>query len=214
MAQYLPFPLVVKGFAMRYLKKKYDKGETKFRWNRTIEIYKGFVEEVPDIGGKKNPMSVNLYMGLAVFALYEAVDKKITPEELKTLINEYVPKRIPVVSSIFDFNKSGTKKLMQGKYDKYKPLFDEKFNNGEWGNNWRIELNPHNRNKGVAFDLVGCPIADFAKEHGYLHLMPSVCSLDYLTASLMHAKLLREHTVAEGFESCDYWYIGDKESEF
>ena len=103
-------------------------------------------------------------MALAVFAFYETVVRRITPEE--------------------------------------------KLNNGEWGNNWRVKMNPHGRTKGVAFDLVGCPLADFAKKYGYLE----ICEFDHITASLMHAKLIREHTVAEGNEYCDYWYIGDKDT--
>ena len=28
---------------------------------------------------------------------------------------------------------------------------------------------------------------------------------------LMHARLIREHTVAEGYDICDYRYVGDRE---
>lgn len=213
MAQYLPYPSFIRGAVMKYFRKKYGNNEMTSRWNKTLEIYKSFVEEAPDIGGKENNMSNNLYMALAVFAFYEAADKNITPEELNTLVTEYMPKSIPVVSSIMDFNKPKNQEKMRVKYEKYKALTDEKRNNGEWGNNWRVEINPLNRKKGVAFDLIGCPLADFAKKHGYLNLMPVLCNFDYLTASLIHARLIREHTVAEGYESCDYWYIGDKESE-
>ena len=27
----------------------------------------------------------------------------------------------------------------------------------------------------------------------------------------IHAKLIRHHTVAQGADTCDYWYIGDQE---
>ncbi len=36
-----------------------------------------------------------------------------------------------------------------------------------------------------------------------------MCDVDYLTAGLMHAKLIREHTLASGGEVCDYWFVGD-----
>ena len=32
-----------------------------------------------------------------------------------------------------------------------------------------------------------------------------------VTAALMHARLIREHTVAEGNDICDYRYVGDRE---
>lgn len=213
MAQFKPYPSFVRGAAMKYFSKQYSGSEVKHFWNKTLELYKSFVEEAPDIGGKENNMSNNLYMALAVFAFYEAADKRITPEELKKLMTEYMPKSIPVVSAFLDFNKPKNQEKLRIRYEKYKALSDDKLNNGEWGNSWRVELNPHNRKKGVAFDLVGCPLADFAKKHGYAEIMPVLCDFDYLTASLMHARLIREHTVAEGNEYCDYWYIGDKESE-
>ena len=72
-------------------------------------------------------------------------------------------------------------------------------------------MNPRGREKGIAFDLVSCPLADFARKHGYTEIMPVLCDFDYLTASLIHAHLFREHTVATGSPYCDYWYLGDKE---
>lgn len=213
MAQFRPYPSFVRGAAMKYFRKQYGGSEVNRLWNKTLELYKSFVEEAPDIGGKENNMSNNLYMALAAFAFYEVADKRITPEELKKLMTEYMPKSIPVLSALMDFNNPKNQEKLKKRYEKYKALSDDKLNNGEWGNSWRVELNPHNRKKGVAFDLVGCPLADFAKRHGYTEIMPVLCDFDYLTASLMHARLIREHTVAEGNEYCDYWYLGDKESE-
>lgn len=51
---------------------------------------------------------------------------------------------------------------------------------------------------------------DFAKKHGYMDIMPYLCETDHITAALMNAKLLRNHTVAMGAESCDYWYVGSR----
>lgn len=213
MAQYKPYPSFIKSAVIKFFRKKYGKNQVKCLWNRTSEIYRDFVEKAPDIGGKENNMSNNLYMALAVFSFYEAVDRKISPQDLKKLITEYMPKNIPVISAVIDFNKPKNQQKLKERYEKYKALSDEKLNNGEWGNSWRVELNPHNRKKGVAFDLVGCPLADFARKYGYTEIMPVLCDFDYLTASLMHARLIRKHTVADGSEYCDYWYIGDKESE-
>ena len=32
-----------------------------------------------------------------------------------------------------------------------------------------------------------------------------------VTEAFMHARLIREHTVAEGYDICDYRYVGDRE---
>lgn len=43
-----------------------------------------------------------------------------------------------------------------------------------------------------------------------MDIMPYLCTIDHMSARVMNAKLLRNHTVAEGAESCDYWYVGNK----
>ena len=63
----------------------------------------------------------------------------------------------------------------------------------------------------MAFNLHGCPIADFARENGYMEYMPVICGSDHAAAAFMHARLIREHTVAEGYDICDYRYVGDRE---
>ena len=105
MAQYRPFPSFIRAAVMKFFSKEYGKGEINGRWRRTLELYSRFVEEAPDIGGKDNELSNNLYMALAVFAFYEAADKKITPENIRKMMTEYMPGSIPVVSSLIDFNK-------------------------------------------------------------------------------------------------------------
>lgn len=212
MAQFRAFPFFIKSAAMKYFNKHCNRSEVKKLWNKTFQLYKSFVDEAPDIGGKENNMSNNLYMALAIFAFYEAVDKKVTYEELRQMMTEYMPKNIPVISALLDFNKPKNQEKLKRRYEKYKALSDKKLDNGEWGNSWRVEMLPDNK-KGVAFNLVGCPLADFAKKHGYLEIMSVLCDFDYITASLMHARLIRKHTVADGSQYCDYLYIGDKESE-
>jgi hypothetical protein len=212
MAQFRAFPFFIKSAAMKYFNKHCNRSEVKKLWNKTFQLYKSFVDEAPDIGGKENNMSNNLYMALAIFAFYEAVDKKVTCEELRQMMTEYMPKNIPVISALLDFNKPKNQEKLKRRFEKYKSLSDKKLDNGEWGNSWRVEMLPDNK-KGVAFNLVGCPLADFAKKHGYLEIMSVLCDFDYITASLMHARLIRKHTVADGSQYCDFLYIGDKESE-
>ena len=212
MAEFKPYPFFIRRAVRKYLKKEYGKDEAARLWEKTLQIYNGFVKEAPDIGGKENAMSGNLYLALAVFAFYEADGRKLTPDKLKELMSRQLPKSIPVLSALLDLNKPKNQHRLLARYEKYKTISDEKLDEGEWGNSWRIEMNPHGRETGVAFDLVGCPLADFAKKHSYTEIMPVLCDFDYLTARLMHARLLREHTVATGSTYCDFWYLGDREA--
>ncbi len=62
----------------------------------------------------------------------------------------------------------------------------------------------------VLMGALMCPLADYAKKYVYEDLMPHMCALDHSYAKIMHAKLIRTHTVATGADSCDYWYVPDE----
>ena len=95
-------------------------------------------------------------------------------------------------------------------YTKYSDQVKEKQAKGEWMDTWGMLVNPDNKKEGFAFTLVGCPLVEYAKKYGYMELMPHMCALDHTYAKLMHAKLIRTHTVATGADSCDYWYVPDQ----
>jgi len=48
-------------------------------------------------------------------------------------------------------------------------------------------------------------IADFAEKNGYSQLMPYFCETDKAVIEHFGGTLYREHTVADGYEDCDYW---------
>ena len=102
------------------------------------------------------------------------------------------------------------RKLMYKKYVPYARLVEEKVSKGQWGNTWRIKVDPDDNCEGVRFDLIGCPLADYAKANGYADLLPYLCATDHVIPKLIHAKLIRTHTCALGSDSCDYWYVGDE----
>lgn len=57
--------------------------------------------------------------------------------------------------------------------------------------------------------LVGCPIVDFAKKHGYMELMPAMCNPDYDNMPQLGVHLIRPKTVGMGYNICDYHFVGD-----
>ncbi len=60
--------------------------------------------------------------------------------------------------------------------------------------------------EGYAFSYhnLVCPLANFAKEHGYMEYMPYLCNLDYVMFGILGAPLYREKTCASGDEYCDF----------
>lgn len=210
MAEYCKLPYLSARIMKIYLS-EFPKDRAAEIRAKTLAGYRELVRKVPDIGGKKNPMSSNLYMALGIFALCDASEGDLTPEKLDDVIKRLYPKNVPILSSVADMNKSGMRKAMFSYFSGMSKVTAEKKASGEWNNTWVLEPLPDESGRSVAFNLHGCPIADFAKENGYTEYMPVVCGSDHATAAFMHAKLIRKHTVAEGYDICDYRYVGDKE---
>ena len=63
-------------------------------------------------------------------------------------------------------------------------------------------------NEGLRAVLVGCPICDFAKAHGYMHLMPAMCNGDYGSTRFLGVEIIRPKTVSLGHGVCDALYVG------
>lgn len=207
MAEYIDMPKPSEADIKKRLAKKVPAHEAAAKWHQILEIYRRFITEIPDIGGKKNFMWRNLYGAIACFAWYEAFDPKPTDDEMRELLEGNTIRgdgtgglsKINIDNPIVQKIIYAMIQMMAKKTNKHK-------SDGSWGNTWEISVNPLKRKEGLSMHLVGCPIADFAKSHGYEHLMPIFCESDYQAMKMnMGKNLYREHTVVEGYEDCDYW---------
>lgn len=75
-----------------------------------------------------------------------------------------------------------------------------------------MKVDKFKNNDGIRYKFEKCPIAEFAKVHGYLNIMPAFCNGDYPAMECINATLIRKHTCANG-DFCDYWIVGDKSKE-
>ena len=202
----------VKKAFIRYTKKKYP-GEAEGIIKKADELFPELYAKAPDIGGSENLMAYNLDMFIIAISFYEASGHRIDGNAIGEIAQD-VFGRLKFLRRFIDLNKKRTmrsfQKLMYKKYVPYAALVEERLSKGQWGNTWRIRINPDNTEEGVRFDLVGCPLADYAKANGYMDLLPYMCATDHVIPGLIHAKLIRTHTCALGSDSCDYWYVGDE----
>ena len=182
---------------IRYLKKHYPDELYKIV-KRANEILPELKEKAPNLGGKENTLANNMDMFLLFLSFYEASDHRMAGEAIDEIIADLYA-RLKFLN-----------KYMYKSYQAYSDKVKQKKSRGEWLDTWDMIVNPENTKEGFAFTLVGCPIADYAKKYGYEELMPHMCALDHSYAKIMHAKLIRTHTVATGADSCDYWYVPDE----
>ena len=201
-------PIALKTVFAKYVRKACP-DDAKEIMEKAESIYKAFAEETPDIGGNENWMAFNLNLAMAFFSVYEASDHRIGGEAVQAIAEDMYGK-LGFLKKLLDANNPAVLKLLYKVYVPYAKTVKEKKSTGEWNNTWGVEINPEGHWEGASLHLTSCPIADFAKKHGYLELMPYLCKTDHITASLVHAKLIRHHTIARGADSCDYWYVGDR----
>ena len=75
---------------------------------------------------------------------------------------------------------------------------------------WDFHFDEKKHKDGFYYYFTQCPLNIFARREGYQEVLPVMCDIDHITASLMHAKLNRKYTLASGGKVCDYWFVGDK----
>ena len=175
-------------------------------WEKVQMVYADFVQDLPFCGGKKNFQARGIYDSLGLLAWYEALPEKPGLSELEKLNDAvFVPKHPKPVS----LNWKWGRRAAHGIFSHVaKEIHDHE---KEWVGNYRMEVAPYDPEVGVYYRFTFCPIADFAKKHGYGDLMPALCNADYPMLKALHGGLIRCHTCANG-PYCDYHILGDKDS--
>ena len=121
-----------------------------------------------------------------------------------------IRKRTPIR---FPFSGTRLQKLSYAALGKYASFANSRADSGRWKNTWKFAVNPEEHKNGISMPLMNCPVAAFAKKHGYEHLMPLFCGSDFKVVERYGMRLIREHTEAEGFADCDFWYLMADDAE-
>lgn len=195
----------------RRLGKRYGKEYTKALITKADGVYRGMLNRVDDVG-EDNPMASNIYEGLVVMAIWKASDGKISVNDLRKICMDMLSMPILKVVGLFiNGNKeSGVRK--------YRSMIEK---DAEWLEehpqykdvSWDFHIDDTRHKEGFCYYFTRCPLNNFARREGCLEVLPVMCDVDFLIAKLMHFKLHREHTLADGGEVCDYWYVGDREKQ-
>ena len=80
--KFYPMPPTFAEWIRAHLKERYTERETEEKFKELNSLYEQFAARSPDIGGKKNPMSKNLYGAFSAFAYHECTGHSLSPEEI------------------------------------------------------------------------------------------------------------------------------------
>lgn len=192
----------------RILVKKYGKEDTKKLLTKAAAVYRELLMRADDIGAD-NPMASNMYEALVLVALWKAAEGRIAAEDLEGMVNDVMSFPLLKLTGLFiNINKPAGRKKLASMMKKNQDWLEAhpQYKKYSWDFNFDEEKN----GEGFYYHFTQCPINTFARKEGFLEILPIMCNIDYKTASLMHAKLYRESTLAKGGAICDYWFVGDR----
>lgn len=164
------------------------------------------LEKTDDIGAN-NPMSGNIYLDYVFMAVCRAGNFNV--DDFKEIIVEFTNnKLINKVISMLDLNNPKDMEKLTRQMYKIKEWTDnhEKYKDKTW--DFNFDKNFHK--DGLYYYFTRCPMEKFARENGYLDLLPLCCGLDYILIEKRKAVLHRQQTLATDGEICDYWIVGNK----
>lgn len=199
----------VKEVIQEHLHMHYSAEEAMEFWEKIQLQYVEFLKDLPYLGGKRcthNGVG-GTYDCIAIFAYYEVQDQKPSVEELYEMNNQTFLPSFEFLGKIVNANKPFLLRLMNVAF--VSTAKKDSKNLEKDPNGYIMKVEPYDKEKGIHYRFDRCPIAEFAKAHNYLDLMPAFCNGDYPAMNLMHAGLIRKHTCANS-NTCDYWIVGDQ----
>ena len=91
----------------------------------------------------------------------------------------------------------------------YKAFLRAKAGCDKW-RDYEMTVAPYDKDKPIYYEFTACPAAEFAIRNGLTEIMPALCNVDFASMELLHARLVRTTTCANGCK-CDYTICGDKD---
>jgi len=210
---YLP---KMKKCLLTFLRRRFDLQKTEQIYQRIEELDEKYRREEPYIGNKDNMMADNLYQSYCMFALYEAMDRQMTQEDIQELVDIYFEQSMAHMPKKLNLSILTRSRFLKGMLYKYMEHYAMRANaqkGKEWGNTWGIKVNPDKRETGIALNLVGCPLADFARKHDMMDILPIMCNIDHRSVETFGMKLYRDKTVSNGNAECAYWVVDSQSKE-
>ncbi len=183
----------------------YPPEEREAIWERVQRQYVDFLSDWrTDLGGKKNFHNGRggTYDCIALMAYYVVCKSVTSLAEIEKMEGDlFLPafRKLTFVNC----NRPLFKKLLYRAFQNAKKQCDL------WGD-FQMNLAPFDPKQPIYYEFTHCPTAEFAQKHDLLEIMPALCNPDFEGMELIHARLVRKTTCANGCK-CDYTICGDQD---
>lgn len=184
----------------------YPEGEREAVWERVQRQYADFLSVWrTDLGGRKNFHNGvgGTYDCIAIMSYYSVCKAVASFREIEEMEENLILPTFRRLSKFVDCNRPFWRRLM------YKAFMRAKSGCDKWCD-YEMAVAPYENGKPIYYEFTACPAAEFAKRFGLTEIMPALCNVDYASMELLHARLVRTTTCANGCK-CDYAICGDKD---
>lgn len=207
MHNHLPISKEMEAVMKKRLSAKFSEVEADRYWKNILVQYEAFLADLPDFGGKKSRHNGpgGTYDCISLFAYYEVLNREPLMEELYEMNCEVFLPEFKKMAGLVNANNSFLRRILRLAF-----VMTAKTDEGREGG-YIMKVEPYSRD-GVRYRFDRCPIAEFAKTHGYLDIMPAFCNSDYPAMEYINATLIRKYTCANS-DVCDYWIVGNQSTE-
>ena len=187
---------------------QYGRELTRKALKKAPAVYRQMLAKTDDIGAE-NPMAGNIYMGYVFMAVWKAADGAIDAYSFRQVIRTFM--RSPFVAKLMGGKDINKEKDMKSLTDALHAMQDWADAHPQYKERtWDFNFDETKHRDGFYYHFTRCPMEKFARENGFLEILPVACELDYLTVESKHGVLHRNHTLATGGKMCDYWIVPDQ----
>ena len=171
---------------------EYGKKLTRKALKAAPAVYRQMLEKTDDIGAD-NPMAGNIYMGFVFLAIWKAADGAITPDSLRRVTKSFMGR--PIIGKLMggrDINRQEDLEAAKAKFHRMQEWADA---HPEYKNKtWDFNFDETKHRDGSYYYFTRCPLEKFARENGFLEVLPVACEIDYMTTAFSHGVLHRDYT--------------------
>ncbi len=184
----------------------YPEAERDAVWERVQRRYVDYLSDWrTDLGGKKNfhNGAGGTYDCIAILSYYTACKDVTSFREIEEMEENLVLPAFRRLSKFVDCNKPFWRALMYKAFRRAKAACDQ------W-HDYEMTVAPYEKDRPIYYEFTACPAAEFALKHRLGEIMPALCNVDYVSMELIHARLVRKTTCANGCR-CDYTVCGNRD---
>ena len=174
-------------------------------WEQVKRQYVDFLLDWrTDLGGRKNfhNGTGGTYDCIAIMSYYVVCKAVTSFREIEEMEENLILPSFRRLRFV-DCNKFFWRRMMHRAFRSAKAGCDK------W-HDYEMTVAPFDKGKPIYYEFTACPAAEFAAQNGLNDIMPALCNVDFAAMELLHAKLVRTTTCANGCR-CDYAICGDRD---